>query len=126
MTNVSDFLSTLLRVAPELIPMYEEHLTDHGEALPHVFMGEVSQYVIRSFESAFEPPGEPHDEVLQNILTAIENALRDGSDETRDVISASFVENIAQAAKAHPGVRSRLGNSLQRELRLVLRAWGEE
>ena len=91
-----------------------------------MFMGEVSQYVIRSFESALERPGGPHDEVLQNILTTIENALREGSDETRDVIAASFVENIALAAQAHPGVRSRLGNSLQRELGLVLRAWGEE
>jgi hypothetical protein len=40
------FIKELLRTVPELQPAYAEHLNDNDTLLPHVFMGDVTRFVI--------------------------------------------------------------------------------
>ena len=46
MTNPVSFVEELLRVVPELQPAYDAHLNDNTTLLPHVFMGDLTRFVI--------------------------------------------------------------------------------
>jgi hypothetical protein len=44
--NGETFVGRLLQVLPELKSTYEQHLADNDLLLPHVFMGDVTRFVI--------------------------------------------------------------------------------
>lgn len=126
MNSFNELLSALLMIAPDLQSDYEEHVAENGEVLPHVFMGDVSRFVIQLYRRSESHPGGDEDVLLKQVLDLFENAMHSGSREIREVISASFLENIALDASASPSLRLRLGSSLELELKAILNAWGEE
>lgn len=46
------FIEHLLRIIPELKQAYDEHLVDNDVLLPHVFMGDVTRFIIAEANSA--------------------------------------------------------------------------
>lgn len=107
----AEAVAKLVARVPQLEPAYEEHIRDHDELLDHVFFGDVSRFVV-----AAEASGE--DELVGRMLAALEELLREDDPEIRELIAASFVENVAwDVDDASDRIRQRLPPLLADELR---------
>jgi hypothetical protein len=122
----STFVEHLIREVPELRPVFEEHIRLYDEQLPHVFMGDVTRFVIRSYHESLsgDPDARSRHELLVRTLTILERAMASQDARLRELISVSFLENLNQAREAYEGIRSLLGRELRRELKSYERQYG--
>jgi len=92
----------------------------YGELLPHVFMGDVSRFVIRQYSE--------HREgllgVLEPLFSTLERGATEGSEDVQEMIAVSFLENVAEEMTLFPDLRLFLGPTLKHELRGVLNGFG--
>jgi hypothetical protein len=107
----------LLARVPELQPLYNEHIEDNGELLPHVFMGDVTRFVVSLHAKSL---GKRFDSIesrrtLMKILDFFEENMR-GADDVQELISVSFLENLDQSAENYASLKSYFGGSLLDEL----------
>jgi hypothetical protein len=109
MPTQREFVEELLRRVPALQPAYEDHLRDNEELLPHVFMGDVTRWVI---EHARQPE---HRRAVAALLAYFESALATESD-GKDLVLLSFVENLAGEADTVNALRPMLGQPLKRAI----------
>ena len=85
--------------------MYDEHIQDFDELIPHIFMADVTRYVL-----AHEPESIA-------IVQMLENVFAKKSDVTQNLIQASFVENIESVAELESILEGVVGNCLREEWR---------
>jgi hypothetical protein len=98
---------------PILMPLLQEHLDDYNGLLPHVLMGDVTRWVVQRFRA------DASDETLRQVLDFIESAFESAQGEDRQIIAASFLENLPRAGQEGAGVRALLGPALQDHLRMM-------
>lgn len=108
MTTTVAFIESLLRLVPDLMPIYEEHLTDNDTLLPHVFMGDVTRFVI---SKANDPRGRNG---VAELLAYLEAGLENGSEEIEELIVVSFVENLRGECSAVKILRPMMGAGMKR------------
>lgn len=101
MTTIPELIAALLRAEPALKAVLREHLADNGELLSHLYIADVTRWLVAN------GPGAP-------VLAVLETALVDGDAEVRDIILASFIENIEQDEPSYQPLRSALGPSLRK------------
>jgi hypothetical protein len=89
---------------PALRPLFDEHLRDYDELLPHVFFGDISRWV----EKMLVKRG--HERTLQRFFVELET-IYGKDDRAENVIAASLLENLWD----HPEVRTYLGPKLQKQ-----------
>ena len=104
MTAFPDLLRDMIAAVPELEFVRRQHLVDYHELLPHVLFGDVTRWIV----SNHPQPG---------LLAVLEHHLGTGSEEVRDVIVASFLENLEEGHPADERVCRALGPRLQATLR---------
>jgi hypothetical protein len=80
----------LIAEVPEFRGRYEEHLLVFEDALPHLLFGELSRFTLEAY-------GRHDSELVVRILDLMERFKHDGDKETRNLVDASFIENIAPA-----------------------------
>ena len=80
-------VTRLLQGAPGLALTLDAHLESNGEILPHVFFGDVTRYV-----EARVNCGDT--ETVKQILAVFEDAVSSSDAQARDLIGASFLENL--------------------------------
>ena len=112
------FVDHLLSMVPELRRVYEEHLSENEELLPHVFLGDVTRFVITEFRKGRSDRGEPtlDTRVLDRILDLLERAMKSSDTRLRELVSVSFLENLDQAGRDYLGIKGLLGPALVKEL----------
>jgi hypothetical protein len=111
----SSFIHKLLDAIPELVPVYKAHLTDNDELLPHVFMGDVTIFVIAH---SGNPSTRP---VLQRLLGLFEDELAGEDDDAINVVLASFVENLLGEEEAARKLSPLMGPRLRAALDFISR-----
>lgn len=104
------FIEGLLRVAPELKGAYEEHLFDNNMLLPHVFMSDITRFVIAAAERRDDRA------IVQRILDYFENELKAGEAESLELIRASFIENLIGESVVVNKLKPMMGPGLRREI----------
>ena len=107
------FIGTLCRRFPIFMPMLQEHLDDYDGLLPHVLMADVTRWIVQRFRA------DPADAVVRQVLDHIESTFQEGSGQYRELIAASFLENLPRPGERGAGVRALLGPALQDQLRLI-------
>ncbi|HEX3654086.1 MAG TPA: hypothetical protein VHU18_14795 [Rhizomicrobium sp.] len=90
----SVFVEKLLVAAPQFQGAYEQHLAMNDELLPHVFMGDVTREVIAACHDRSELLR------LKALMVFFEEQLKSGDAEARELIGASFCENVADDQRA--------------------------
>jgi hypothetical protein len=73
--------------------LFEEHLQDQGELLPHVYCGDVTRY----FVALVDHGTKDHEAEAVEILGVLEAAMS-GDDQVRELIAVSFLENLLGSA----------------------------
>jgi hypothetical protein len=84
----------LVSLVPPLTPLWAAHLRQNfGSALPDLFMGEVAEWFS-------EHPGasEGTSDDRRTMCRVLDEALKDGSTEVRELVQVSFVENLPAIA----------------------------
>ena len=105
------FVEGLVRDVPQLSDAYREHLNDNfGELLPHVFLGDVTRWVV-----AVSQKRTDHD-ALATLLARMDAILSDPSHPCRELVLASFVENLGGETEALKVIRPISGRSLSAAL----------
>jgi len=102
-TTISALFAELLRAEPALDAVLREHLADNGELLSHLCMADITRWLVAN------GPAAP-------VLAVLEAAFIEGDADVRNVILASFIENIEQDDPAYQPLRSALGPSLRMAL----------
>lgn len=113
------FVRGLLVQAPELQPLFNEHIEDNDELLPHVFMGDVTRFVVAlsANSSSDDISSLASRQTLIKILDFLEEGMQAGDDNVRELISASFLENLDQSDENYQSLKSHFGRSLLEQLR---------
>jgi len=97
MTSIHDLVGDLVAAQAALREIHREHLAYYGELLPHVFMAEVTRWLLVHGPDA-------------RVLDALERNLASGDEEVENVIAVSFVEILEPE---HEAVRAALGPKLR-------------
>lgn len=100
------FARELVAHAPDLRAVYEEHLKDCGELLPHVFMGEVTRFLL---ENSRDRPDR-----VERVLAYFECALMTGVEDAEELLVVSFAENLLGEQEALARMGSRFGRHTRR------------
>jgi hypothetical protein len=116
MLTIETFVEQLLGRASGLKPIYEEHLADYDQLLPHVFMGDVTRYVM-SLQQAIMNDGDAKAEgKLSGILDLFEAALAEAEPYVQELVVLSFLENLERHDPGYASIKQRLGAKLSSEL----------
>lgn len=123
MTDTVTFIHELTSAVPQLKGLLTQHVAEYGELLPHVYMGEVSRFTVEQHHQSAAGARGPRS-VLEELFATIERADTEGSEDVKELISVSFLENIAEEMVASADLQSFLGPTLRRELQPILEAFG--
>lgn len=123
MTEPLAFIRDLTVGNPYLALLLERHLAEYGAPLAHVFMGGVSRYVSEQHHRL--QSGDPAAKaVLSALFARVEEAASRGGEDLKELISVSFLENLASEFVDDPDFRAFLGPRLKEELEPILRSYG--
>ncbi len=109
----SDFVRDFVERVPEAEPLLRQHLADNfHELLPHVLMADLTRWIIRLERDAEE--GDVGAAASRDrALAFLEARFSNETDlAARDVILASFVENLPQAGQYREALVRRFGPTL--------------
>jgi hypothetical protein len=95
---------------PELMPQLQEHIDDYDGLLPHVFMADVTRWMLQRFHD------DPSDPTIRQVLDFFETAFERATGEEREIIGTSFLENLPRPGEENNGLRALLGPGLQNQL----------
>ena len=105
------FVQRLLLAAPELRPLYDNHIRCNDELLPYVLMGDVTRFMISN------GCGETADFPAKKILDFFEDELASRGESSSDLIVLGFCENLLGEDQALafllPQMGPRLTNAMQ-------------
>lgn len=93
------FVERVLRAMPELLPVYQEHIRNNDELLPHVFMGDATRFFIVECGRATDGQSQASP-FIGRFLTVLENELMAQDEETTSLIALGFCENLIGEAAA--------------------------
>lgn len=108
-TTSDDFVMDILKHAPPLTALYETHLAENRNLLPHVFMTDVTAFIVDQ-AGRLENPA-----VLGDLLGLFEGALMDDG-EVAELVAVSFVENLIGENEALTVLKPLMGPRLRAEL----------
>jgi hypothetical protein len=111
------FARKIALLSPVVTGLFDVHVKDNfGEVLPHVFLGEVTRHVIALVRDASKHTVRPE---LKTILDTMEDGYVTGSLETRELIEASFLENLPKTKEPGSKVREMVGPNLGIKLKTM-------
>ncbi|KAA3606472.1 MAG: hypothetical protein DWQ01_17585 [Planctomycetota bacterium] len=124
-SEAEQLILQMVEAVPGLRPLYEAHISINDELLAHVFMGDVSRFVISGFQDTWE--SEPYDPPLGEVgevFGILEIAFAKGHPYVTELISVSFLENIYFDSldwkkESRERIRSSLGPSLLEEFEKI-------
>lgn len=97
----SSLVRALAARVPDMEAVLHEHLEDYdGELLPHIFFGELTQWVLD------QSPGTS--KFLDDVLKMLDDAYGAGPLDVKELIYVSFLEDL----RAGPELLSRFGPNL--------------
>jgi hypothetical protein len=106
------FPATLRGAVPGFDRVYDEHVADYDEPLPHVLLGDL----VRFLSNEVELHGSEAT-ALRQAMPLLEQAMEGGDARLEELIAVSFVENLRVEDPSFPVIRSLLGPRLEEQLK---------
>ncbi len=89
------FINDLVNKNNVLKGIYDEHIKENDELIPHVFMGDLTRKIVELDQNIRnKKAGGREIMIIKNIMDNLELGLSSGNDEIRELITASFIENL--------------------------------
>ncbi|HUP96548.1 MAG TPA: hypothetical protein VM073_01330 [Usitatibacter sp.] len=112
-TNI-ELVDRICNEAPFLREARRRHLADYQVLMPHVFMADILAFVGSLFRAGAPLPDAATLQDVRAVLACLEEGMRSGDRETRNVIALSFVSD-AEIEAFFVHLRPMLGARLQAE-----------
>jgi hypothetical protein len=109
---VTDFMFRLTSMSYELAEVYQQHIADQDELLPHVLMGEITRLVISKVR-------REQTEWLPKFLQQLELGLSSDNNDIKELIGVSFVENLCGEDEVIQTLLPTMEAALRREIQLI-------
>ncbi|MBP9815588.1 MAG: hypothetical protein KBC63_04720 [Candidatus Levybacteria bacterium] len=106
---------TLIREVPEFAPIYNNHLSDYDEILPHVLLGDFTRFTVETFYKS--EADEESNQLLSRCLNFIESLFESGDPKLEELAQVSFLENLNNE-KNYDAIAKRLGPVSRQHLKL--------
>ena len=111
------FVKALAKRFPSLNSLLDEHIEDNfGETLPHVFFGDVTRHAVSLFRRVEMGGDLGARKELRELLDVLEESFVAGDEPLRELIAASFLENLPARGEDGAQIRSMLGTTLSQQL----------
>lgn len=110
MTNV-ELVESLCNGSPVLREMRRRHVKNFEVLIPHVFMADVLAHVGSLFRAGIPLPDAPSLGDVQAVLACLEEGMKRGDRETRNVIAMSFVSD-SETEPFFPHLKPMLGTKM--------------
>jgi len=107
-------VNQLLKQVPELQSAYDEHLRNNDELLPHVFLGDVTRYVVRQVRSGETGLASP----VERILGVLEQCMASGEEYVTELVAVSFIENLYGEDDVVKKLKGLIGPHLEKEIKI--------
>ena len=104
----------LLADVPDVAAVYDEHVDDYGEVIPHVLMADVARLFNDRLVASTGTGPEAGDATafVTAVLASLEASLGADNASAEEVVSASFLENLEQEDEAYDKARGLMGPRL--------------
>lgn len=114
MTNLTydTFAVQLRHEVPGFAHIYDEHVADHDEVLPHVLLGDLVRFLSREVELRGAQSG-----ALQQAMLLLEEGMASGEPRLQELIAVSFLENLDSADGSFSTIRMLFGPRLEEQHR---------
>jgi hypothetical protein len=106
-------VNRLVKQVPELLSLYDEHIRDNKEILPHVYFGDVTRYVVQQIRSGQTGPATP----VERILNYLEECIASGDEDVKELVVASFIENLMGEDDVVTCIKGQIGPYLKKEFK---------
>lgn len=112
--NVGEYLITAI---PEFKDLFEEHLKDYDQCLPHPLFGDFTRFFIEVYRSSKNEPEKQR--LLRRCSDIIEQLLLSKDKKLSDLALVSFLENLHQAGNDYEAVKRALGKEATKQLKMI-------
>lgn len=103
----------LVEAVPRLRGVYEEHLADNDELLPHVFFAEMTRFLVGQVAGGTAVGRRD----VERVIKILEEAFGAGDVEVDSLIALSFVEALEPRERGYQEIRLMMGPKLKTELK---------
>ena len=108
------FVGALVHAHPLLFDLLQEHLDTYDQLIPHIFMGELENWVEERFRSHGASDAE-----LVSIFGFLEDSYGDGNPYVDELIFVSFLETLPTPDDQLAEIRALAGPKLTEQLHLI-------
>ena len=117
MSATHRFIDFLISQVSELRPVLDEHLRNNDQLLPHVFMGDLTRFVVDLHAESLQKTAEASSsQILRTILRALESGMESGDEGVKELIGVSFLENLDPDSLNYAQLKLLLGEELLKQL----------
>jgi hypothetical protein len=90
--------------------VYEEHLADYDEVLPHVLLGDLVRFLSQEIER-----DGPESAALKQVVPLMERAMGSADSRLQELVAVSFLENLEAEDPGFGAVRCLFGPRLEEQ-----------
>ena len=117
--DFAGFPEQLRAQVPGFDRIYDEHLRDYDEVLPHVLVGEL----VRFLSDQARHHGE-HSDALRQAMDLLEQGMSSADPRLQELVAVSFLENLDPADVAFPAISRLFGPRLREQYERYKRETG--
>jgi hypothetical protein len=108
-----NFPSELRDRVPGFAHVYDEHVADNDEVLPHVLLGDFVRFLSQEVELH-----GPDSEALKQSMPLLERAMASSDPRLQELVAVSFLENLESTDPSFPAIRRLFGAELEKQYRV--------
>ena len=108
----------LVKRVPELIPLYKDEMDYYGEIASYVFFGPILCDFIAEQLGENGVPNSSNEAILIPAFVLIEECVKSGDKELRELVLAGFLESFIPKMNEYPALKGFLGVKTEQLLSL--------
>ena len=104
------FPDHLCTVVPGFARVYDEHVADYDEVLPHVLLGDLVRFLSKEVEVHGAESA-----ALKEAMALLERGMESPDPRLQELVAVSFLENLEPEAPGFPAIRRLFGARLEEQ-----------
>ena len=104
------FPQQLCVAVPGFDRVYDEHVAEYDEILPHVLLGELVRFLSREVQSC-----SIEGAALGRAVMLLERAMGSADPRLQELVAVSFLENLDPADPSFAAIRTHFGPKLEEQ-----------
>ena len=106
-------VTQLVQAFPDLRRILDDHLEANDEILPHVFFGDLTEWLVDSYLAA---PDAGSEATWRRILDQLEHVYEIGDTDVKELLYVSLLENLPYPGERGTEISEYLGPRLAADL----------